>query len=170
MLLGSKLEMERENEKNTVPNTNFARKRGEEELSESQVIARRKREDAKRMAQIHAGVVRLENELTEKYLELSDLQHNAEELTKVVRLLCERVMMHTNQRLDIYWRAVLRVHPDRDRMPMIVKEVSIIPRAEQTYLKIYGKDEEAIEYVLAKFEKEVTEIKSRFVEKKEEVA
>ena len=170
LLLGEKLEIARENEKNTVPVTTVSRKRGEENLSDSQVAARRKREEARRMSAIHAEVARLENELSEKYLELADLQHYAEEITKVVRMLCERVMMHTNQRLDIYWRAVLRVHPERAKMPMTVKELSGISRGEQTYLKDHGEDEKAIEYVLTKFEKEVTDINLRGVEKKEEVA
>ena len=169
-LLGKKLDAARAANKNAAPLTNFARKRGEEDLADSQIIARGKREEEKRMSALRAKVERLEDELSSKYMELAELQHYAEELTKLARMICERVMSHINQRLDIYWRAVLKFHAERDGMPMVVRELSITPRGETKYLSQNKGFEDAMKYTLTRFEKEVTEINLRNAEKKEEVA
>ena len=166
-LLGKKLESAREKEKRFEP-ISIVRKRGEEELSDNQVLARRKREEAKKLAINHAEVARLEEELSNKYHELAEIHHHIVETTNMVRMICERVK-HTNQLLDVYWRAVLRVHPEKDVMPMVVAELSK-PQAEETYLMQHKGYEDAVEYVLSKYEKDVTEIRLRSIERNEEVA
>lgn len=167
-LIANKLEIAREQEKKYVPLLTV-KKRGEEALSDNQVKARREREEARRKLKNHEEVARLENELLAKYIELSETHNHIVEETNGIRLICERVMKHVNQRLDIYWRAVLRVHPDKDHMPMVVTELGE-PLAEKTYLLHHKGYEEAVGLVLDKYEKEVTEIGLKRVDEKKEVA
>jgi len=167
-LIGNKLEIAREQEKKYEPAV-FERKRGEENLSDNQIIARRKREETKRKTKNHAEVAKLEEELSSKYYELLKEHNHIVETTNGVRMICERVMKHTNQRLDVYWRAVLRVHPDKEHMPMVVTELKE-SQAEKTYFLHHKGYEEAVSMVLSKYEKEVTEIRLKNVEKDKEVA
>ena len=109
------------------------RKRGEEELSEAQVEARRGREATKRAAQSRAGLVRLTQTRDERLAELSLLHGFITESGNAARLVCQRVRDHTRQRLNVYWRAALRVHPDNGRMPAAIDPLGSSD-AERTYL------------------------------------
>ncbi len=165
-LIGSKLEAAREKEKKYEP-VLIEKRRGEEGLSDNQILARRRREEARKKAKNHQEVANLEDELSTKYHDLAQEHNHIVESTNSVRMICERVMNHTNQRLDIYWRAVLKVHPEKERMPMVVTELKE-PQAETTYRMQHVGYEEAVSFVLSKYEKDVMEIQMRNHEKDKE--
>ena len=167
-LMVRRLECAREQEKKSEP-VLIERKHGEEELSDNQVAARRKREEAKRKKLNHAEVAKLESELLEEYNELLETYNYSIEIANGIRFICSRVLKHSNQRLDIYWRAVLKVHPENERMPMVVFELGK-PQAEEMYLEKHKGISEEVLYVLSKYEKEVSEIRIHSFDKNEGVA
>lgn len=50
------------------------------------------------------------------------------------RMICNRVKDHLHQRMDVYWNAALRKHPDNARMP-VIPCVEVKSRAEAVYLE-----------------------------------
>ncbi len=109
------------------------RKHGESRLTEAQVVERRTRERAKRLAPIRARVDALKSKLTAEAAEFSSLRNKIIEDENTTRLICLRVKDHLLQRMDIYWDSALKKHPDRARMPA-VPSVEITATAEEAYL------------------------------------
>lgn len=110
------------------------RKRGEEELTDSQVAARRKRELNRKRAIYLQEISRQEAEQAKLYDELAVIYSFLEESDTALRLICERVACHVRQRIDVYWRAVVTHHPERESMPGTLS-LPMISTAEETYLQ-----------------------------------
>ncbi len=108
------------------------RRHGEENLSESQVQSRRRREEAKKSAPLGARIRSLEEEAANLRGALSALLHDVKEANHVTRLICERVMHHSLQRMDVYWNSAYAHHPKAGQMPA-VPQITLIPVAEETY-------------------------------------
>lgn len=119
------------------------RKKGEENLSLSQVQARRRREENRRLSAVKAEARSLEDEISKAYEQLAMLHSHIVESEDAARLICERVMNHSKQRIDAYWKASLPVHPDGSRMPAVPSAL-LETDAEETYMKRHADENEAV--------------------------
>ena len=108
------------------------RRRGEEDLTESQVLARRQKEEARKSAPLAAKIRQLEEERRILRQNLSLLYRKICEANHVTRHVCERVMNHSLQRMDVYWDSAYACHPKAAQMP-VTPEFTLVPAAEQTY-------------------------------------
>lgn len=113
-----------------------ARQEGEEMLREYQVRSRRSAEKGRRMAPFQNQVKTLEQQRTQLIDDFSELRSNLLESENTIRLICHRMEEDMRQRLDVYWNAVLKHHPDQARMPA-APEVRTSCRAEQAYLALH---------------------------------
>lgn len=111
-----------------------SRKYGESKLTEGQVIARRANERAKRLAPLKSRVSSLQSKLSSEIDEFSRLRNRILEDNNSTRMICNRVKDHLHQRMDVYWNAALRKHPDNARMP-VIPCVEVKSRAEAVYLE-----------------------------------
>lgn len=96
------------------------RKNGEQDLNETQVKNRRKREHEKQLAPIRRRIAQLETEIYQGIRELSEIRNRILENDNSVRMICCRVRDHIHQRVDIYWQEVLRKNPNRKDMPAAI--------------------------------------------------
>lgn len=110
------------------------RHRGEELLSERQIKHRRARENAKRLQPYRSVKQSLEVELRECLQEAIAIRSEITEANNTARLICERVMDHTRQRIDVYWNAALNSHPQGERLPA-APSVRLVPEAELVYFQ-----------------------------------
>ena len=108
------------------------RHRGEELLSENQIKNRRIRENAKRLQPYRSAKQKLQTELRECLQEAIAIRSEITEANHAARLICERVMDHTRQRIDVYWDAALDSHSEREKIP-VIPSVRLIPEAEFIY-------------------------------------
>lgn len=111
-----------------------SRKHGESRLAEAQVAARRANEQAKRLAPLKSRVSFLQSKFTAEIDEFSKLRNKILEDNNSTRMICNRVKDHLHQRMDVYWNAALRKHPDNTRMPAIPC-VEVASRAEGVYME-----------------------------------
>lgn len=111
-----------------------ARKKGEDKLTDAQVRARRKAEEEKKLAPVKSKVAGLEQELKNAEETFSDLHSKLVEDDNTTRLICHRVRDHVLMRLDVYWNSALRRHPDGASMP-VVPIMELKDEAEEIYLR-----------------------------------
>ena len=134
-----------------------SRRHGEGKLTEAQVAARRANERAKRLTPLKARVNLLQNKLNSETDEFSELRNRILEDNNSIRMICNRVKDHLHQRMDVYWNAALRKHPDNTRMPAIPC-VEVASRAEGVYMephKLLMQRAELLSQTLSADEKEV---------------
>lgn len=110
-----------------------ARKKGEEKLTDAQIRARRKAEKEKKLAPVKSMVTGLEQELKNAEEAFSDLHSKLLEDDNTTRLICHRVRAHVLMRLDVYWNSALRRHPDGASMP-VAPVLDLKDEAEEEYL------------------------------------
>ena len=110
------------------------RHRGEELLSESLIKHRRDRENVKRLQPYRSAKQTIEDELRECLQEAIAIRSEITEANNAARLICERVMDHTRQRIDVYWNAALKRHPHGERLPA-APSVRLVPEAELVYFQ-----------------------------------
>lgn len=115
------LEKAKENLSNQSNHDEFlsVRKKGEDRLTESQVKARRAREQNKRLAPARNKIAELESKIAAQTEELIELKNAVDEANNTNRMICNRLKDHTFQRIDIYWNYALRKHPDALIMPTV---------------------------------------------------
>lgn len=111
-----------------------ARKRGEDKLTDTQVRARRKAEKEKKLAPVKSKVAGLEQELKDAEEAFSDLHSKLVEDDNTTRLICHRVRDHILMRLDVYWNSALRHHTEGVSMP-VVPMIELKDEAEEAYLR-----------------------------------
>lgn len=126
------------------------RKRGEEQLTDAQVCARRQREYDRRVDAARSRTDAVENTLAAHYLELAKLHSIVTDAENEARLCCERVTNHTKQRIDAYWRAALRTHPEQQRMPAYLLPLPET-NAERTYFQLHSSTNTAAKGLLEKY-------------------
>lgn len=114
----------------------FARKKGEDNLTDAQIRARRKAEKEKKLAPVKKKVAGLEQELKNAEEAFSDLYSKLAEDDNTTRLICHRVRDHMRMRLDVYWNSALRCHPDGTSMP-VVPVMELKGEAEEAYLSLH---------------------------------
>lgn len=114
--------------------TDTSRKHGESRLTDAQVAVRRANERAKRLAPLKGRISSLQSKLASEIDEFSKLRNKILEDNNSTRMICNRVKDHLHQRMDVYWNAALRKHPDNVRMPA-TPSVEVASRAECVYMK-----------------------------------
>lgn len=114
----------------------FARKKGEDNLTDAQIRARRKAEKEKKLAPVKKKVAGLEQELKNAEEAFSALHSKLVEADNTTRLICHRVRDHILMRLDVYWNSALRRHPDGASMP-VVPVIELEDEAEEAYLSLH---------------------------------
>ena len=110
-----------------------ARKKGEDKLTDAQIRARRKAEKEKKLAPVKKKVAGLEQELKNAEEAFSALHSKLVEDDNTTRLICHRVRNHILMRLDVYWNSALRRHPDGASMS-VVPVMELKDEAEEAYL------------------------------------
>ena len=113
-----------------------ARKKGEDKLTDAQIRARRKAEKEKKLAPVKKKVAGLEQELKNAEEAFSALHSKLVEDDNTTRLICHRVRDHILMRLDVYWNSALRRHPDGASMP-VVPVMELKDEAEEVYLSLH---------------------------------
>ena len=113
-----------------------ARKKGEDNLTDAQIRARRKAEKEKKLAPVKKKVAGLEQELKNAEEAFSALHSKLVEDDNTTRLICHRVRDHILMRLDVYWNSALRRHPDGASMP-VVPVIELEDEAEEAYLSLH---------------------------------
>ena len=113
-----------------------SRRHGESKLTETQVIARRADERAKRLASIRNRVGTLQDKLVAEVSEFSALHNKIIEDTNSTRMICARVKDHLLQRMDVYWNSALIRHSENAQMPA-VPSIEITSRAEAVYTELH---------------------------------
>lgn len=111
-----------------------ARKKGEDKLTDAQVQARRKAEKEKKLAPAKSNVAGLEQELKDDEKAFWNLNSKLFEDDNTTRMICRRVRDHVLMRLDIYWNSALRHHPEGASMP-VVPVLELKDEAEEAYLR-----------------------------------
>lgn len=114
----------------------FARKKGEDNLMDAQIRARRKAEKEKKLAPVKKKVAGLEQELKNAEEAFSALHSKLVEDDNTTRLICHRVRNHILMRLDVYWNSALRSHSDGASMP-VVPVLELKDEAEEEYLSLH---------------------------------
>ena len=114
----------------------FARKKGEDNLTDAQIRARRKAEKEKKLAPVKKKVAGLEQELKNAEEAFSALHSKLVEDDNTTRLICHRVRDHILMRLDVYWNSALRRHPDGASM-LMVPVMELKDEAEEVYLSLH---------------------------------
>lgn len=113
-----------------------ARKKGEYNLTDAQIRARRKAEKEKKLVPVKKKMAGLEQELKNAEEEFSALHSKLVEDDNTTRLICHRVRDHILIRLDVYWNSALRRHPDGASMP-VVPVIELKDEAEEAYLSLH---------------------------------
>lgn len=115
-----------------------SRRTGEEQLSVEKVVARRTAEREKRLVPLKSKIASYECKIAENVEEFNKLHSRLAEDSNTTRLICNQVKDHTLQKLDVYWNAALKKHPQSAEMP-VVPAVVFANRAEQTYMELHAK-------------------------------
>ncbi len=166
--LNQKLNESKEEIKNEVidPKALTVRESGEKDFSEDEVRTRRSRQLKQRSAKKRAAVAAIEAQIVSTYKELS-YKHNAiVESTNTARLACERIMNHSRQLADVYWRSAYRYHPERNEMPVSVRPFGICD-AEKLYLEEHEEHDCKTVEILKRYEKKVMELENKLDTPKE---
>lgn len=112
----------------------ISRKHGEDKLTDAQVAARRSSEREKRIAPFKSRLISLQSQLTSEINEFIRLRNKIIEDNNSTRMICNRVKDHLHMRIDTYWNAVLRKHPNNSMVP-VVSAVEVSSRAEEVYME-----------------------------------
>lgn len=115
----------------------ISRRKGESKLTDAQVAVRRNRERDTRLSPYKNHVNSLRVNVTAEVNELSNLRNRILEEDNSTRMICLRVREHLFQRIDVYWNAALKRHPERDKMPVTPSIELGLCNAESTYLNLH---------------------------------
>ncbi len=95
------------------------RKRGEENLSDSQVQSRRKREFDKARGHVQAQLRALREQADRDFDQLIRIKGDLDQKEKEAEIVCARILSHTQQRIDYYWNVILRsAKAGAERLPV----------------------------------------------------
>ena len=108
------------------------RKRGEEELSDSQVTARRQRENEERIAPYSGKIHTLEEAISQDFADLFRLLNFLIESGNAFRYICDRQKNHTLQRINVYWNMLLKSHPEKEKLPVCLR-LDLKAEAEEVF-------------------------------------
>ncbi len=127
------------------------RKDGEKHLTEVQVAARRNRERSEALQPLRNAVAKYDTELSDVvdaiFAVLSQIKESFDSTVKITN----RILQHTQRRIDVYWRSAMRYMPDLPALP----DVTFSNFSEQAFASHYDKVE-------ARAEKLRTELETEF--------
>ena len=127
----SEAEAEIEELENVKPE--FYRKFGEDNVSETQVRARREREHDSRVREKVQARKELGRALAQDREELDRIRNRILEADHAVRMICEKAGEHTKLRMAAYWNAAVKKHAEANRIPA-VPDLELANDAERVYL------------------------------------
>ena len=136
------------------------RKRGEENLPESQIKARRARELVKTLSPLKAKKAGMEEQIRKAFDEAVEIRNLIIENANAARHVCDRITNHTRQRIDTYWRAAMTTHPKSADMPAYI-EFEFDSEAEKTYFDHHNE-------LIKEADKELSETEQNILKKKED--
>ena len=143
-LILSKEELERVINSKTITNE---RKIGEEELTEAQVIARRTRERDKFLQPFYSHVDEakemLDSTIEEIFSLLSQITENFDSTCKIAN----RLLQHSQRRIDVYWRSAMR---QNDELPP-VPDIIFTDKSEKAFQKHYDEVKKRAEILRSEF-------------------
>lgn len=109
------------------------RKEGEENLAEVQVAARRTRERNELLQPLRDDVSLYEEQLSDTvkdiFTRLSQIKEGFDSTVKITN----RILQHSQKRIDVYWRSAMRHMPDLPALPV----VSFSNLSEQSFASHY---------------------------------
>ena len=111
-----------------------ARKRGEEDLSESVVTARRTKELNRELMPLKSLQDHLEKQIHNNFDAVNAIANALNEFRNTTMIICEKVSEHSRQRIDYYWRSVLFARPDDTELP-VMPEYEIPSKYEEFFVK-----------------------------------
>lgn len=129
------------------------RKEGENNLTEMQVTARRSRERSEQLAPLRNIVTEYETQLSaivdDIFSRLSQVKESFDSTVKITN----RLLQHSQRRVDVYWRSAMRHMPDLPALPNVIfSNVSELAFAEH-----YNKVETRAEKLRAELANELYE-------------
>lgn len=92
--------------------------KGEADLSDNQIRKRRMRQANAKLAKIEADCQKLSDEAQLLYERLNNIHSTLTEIIRLSRLVCEKMNLNTEQRIDCYWSGAV-VHLRGDNIPAI---------------------------------------------------
>lgn len=111
------------------------RKEGEENLTEVQVVARRSRERDELLQPLKISVDQYEKQLSDTVKDIfSKLSQIKESFDSTVKI-CNRILQHSQRRIDVYWRSAMRHISELPALPA----VSFSNSAEKSFADHYDK-------------------------------
>lgn len=112
------------------------RKEGEDQLSDTVIKSRRAAEFAKDMEPARQEILSLTYQIRDDIRDLALLCSSIHEECNTIRMVCHGCKDSMMQRLDIYWDAALKSHPDKDRMS-VIPEVTVVLEHEEKYMEMH---------------------------------
>lgn len=98
----------------------FLRKEGEENLTEVQVTSRRNRERDEQLRPLREAVVKYDKELSDTidaiFSSLSQVRESFDSTVKITN----RILQHSQRRIDVYWRSAMYHIPDLPALPTVM--------------------------------------------------
>ncbi|MBO4926724.1 MAG: hypothetical protein J5379_00515 [Clostridiales bacterium] len=110
-------------------------KDGESKLSKEAVTMRRVREREKEKASYVSRVKQKKAELSSCVNTIFNTRSLIYEANNANRMVTEKVLYHTRQKLDYYWNFAMKKHPDKLKLPVLPTAIIIIPKGEITYFE-----------------------------------
>lgn len=114
------------------------RRKGEEKLTDGLVRKRRGKELGKKERDHRTKLRGLEQKLEEEEVQFFTVKNRLTEAGTLAALICMRKKSKVNQRVDVYWDAVLRVHPMAMEIP-VESRTPGIPEVEREYLERHNR-------------------------------
>lgn len=113
-----------------------ARMYGESRLTNEQVSARRARESAKRLVPLSDRVDALQTQIASNQERAAGIRSQILEDGYLTKMVCGAVRDHLYQRMDLYWNAAMRKHPDDGKMP-VTPALKVSTFVEDAYMDLH---------------------------------
>lgn len=130
----------------TVPIERF---KGEEKLPDSIVLARRSKTILKAKAELSSACSSAKSALYSTLSEISSLHSQLYEADNTTRMISHALLFHVQQQITCYWNAVLRNHPEKEKLP-VIPLIQIQPEGEKIFYEFHKILEES-EQVLKRY-------------------
>lgn len=130
------------------------RKEGEENLTEIQVVSRRNHERAEQLQPLRSDAATYETQIyitiEDIFTRLSNLKEKFDSTVKITN----RVLQHSQRRIDVYWRSAMYQLPELPTFPEIAFNNTAKQSFEEHYNKMFQKAEKFRTELISKEHKE----------------
>lgn len=117
------------------------RRAGEEELTEAQIIARRSRERSRQLEHCYRSVSEKEKILKDTVDEIFVRFSRIKESYDSTRKIANRLLQHSQRRIDVYWRSASRQNQELPPVP----NIDFADQSEKGFREHYEKLEKKID-------------------------